>query len=297
MPIFERSAISRSSTPTASRIWRSSGPVNSVRGPISRHRRARRERRRISVFAAARVDRRGVARRRDRHRHAVGKQLAVVFLALRRVHQRRVREVEPAVHGLEARRIVEAPTPRSTRRRRCRGSGGSRAGCPRSSRSAAPRAARSASRDGSTSLVVSRSRRCRSRRGPPAARARRARSTSRSASRGARSAAAGGAASTPTPPRRTRGGRDSESACRAGGAPPTATARPSSMSDFERAELITRCGENPRIASRRRSTSSARRGDRGEIDVERARRAALVLVAGGAGCAADARARRGARAT
>ncbi len=40
MPIFERSAISRSSTPTASRICRRSGPVNSVCGGQLRHRRA-----------------------------------------------------------------------------------------------------------------------------------------------------------------------------------------------------------------------------------------------------------------
>ena len=110
-------------------------------------------------------------------------------------------------------------------------------------------------------------------------RARRARSTSRSASRGARSGAAGGGASTPTPPRRTRGDRGSGSARRAGGARPRRRRGRAPCRDFERAELITRCGAKRRIASRSSPTSGGARLDGGEVDLERARRAALVAPA------------------
>ena len=50
------------------------------------------------------------------------------------------------------------------------------------------------------------------------------------------------------------------------------------MSDFERAELITRCGANPRIAARSSSSSGAWSATAAEPDLERARRAAFVVL-------------------
>ena len=149
----------------------------------------------------------------DRHRHAVGEQLEVVFLALRRVHQRRVREVEPAMDRLEAGRIVEAGD------RDRLGAVDVADAAVRAPDVLEARGRRDLEQlvvrvDGSTSPVG------RPAAGLPSGRARRARSTSRCASRGARSAAAGGGASRPTPPRRTRGGRGSAAGCRAGGARP-----------------------------------------------------------------------------
>ena len=216
MPIFDFSAISRSSTPIASRIWRSSGPENSVRGEISGIGGRVAQRRRIvdlrrragggAMSASRSIGVTGIGT-------PSGNSSMVVLLALRRIHQRRVREVEPAMHRLEARRIVE-PGDRN------------RLGAVDVADAAvrAPDVLEARRRRHLEQLVVRVARQHvavgASPAAPPSGRARRARSTSRCASRGARSAAAGGGASMPTPPRRTRGDRGS-----AAGAEPAARGR------------------------------------------------------------------------